>query len=734
MNRRTVGRVITEAGIKVRLQLGHELARAKALCLSSDGTSDRNIKYEARHITYTAPTYSNDPSAPQEAVATRLVEVDHALDHTAQSQFDGWDITNAKLVDVYINSPLGRRDKLEGYAYEADDLWRKTVAYNSDHAADVVLVAQKTKERKQDVLERDLGQEQLRNMSETEAEDALWDVVREICDDPDALDRSSIPPELRVEALQSLARHLGATAFEALPEDRQQILSRMIRAGCCKHKDHNCTKAGMAGMQAAWEAHGFTPPILLANKDNAATIALGDEADSAAVERAVKASQRGGYKVVSLCGDLFRHKDTKRGHQDLHRLYFSKVKYNATGEHSTVKFPDTSNNRYNTHLHGGGELLTYLPEYIDFFNIIRDTKHISGLNHMEENALMGLRNDETICELVVMTVYKNAVPDPYFKLVSRPGVNHIDLGPLHVQIAEHIEKLISNTDLLLDPLSLPEDATLDGEGFSDQFAMDSAHYWLATHPDHLPVVEKLLVAFLEATLPAWNRFSREFHEGSAIDTLTPAEKLLISIPPTNDANESILGGWRVYSRTRGGTVKHFSAGAAYQRNNTQAFTDAKLNTEEDALYVMRLARIEDASGAMRKFRDDLLAFKTRVAEETRRREAEKQAEAAAELQRLQSIVVITDAAELGKLPVKQSKKKQGCATLREQLDVRRELWKDEILVKTLLKNISKKADMVAAILAADKRYVLAFMVDSLLIFECVLSRAAKSSADDSNQS
>jgi hypothetical protein len=126
--------------------------------------------------------------------------------------------------------------------------------------------------------------------------------------------------------------------------------------------------------------------------------------------------------------------------------------------------------------------------------------------------------------------------------------------------------------------------------------------------------EKLLIAFLEATLPAWRRFSREFHAGGAIDSLTPAEKLLISIPPTNDANESILGGWRVYSRTRGGTVKHFSAQAAYHRNNTEAFADAKLNTE-DALYVMRFAQIEDASGALKKFRNDLLAFQARVADE-----------------------------------------------------------------------------------------------------------------------
>ncbi|KAJ7321999.1 hypothetical protein DFH08DRAFT_818376 [Mycena albidolilacea] len=654
MSRRTVGRVITEAGIKVRLQLGHVLARAKALCLSSDGTSHRNIKYEACHITYTAPTYSTDPNAPQQAVVTRLVDLDHALDHTSQSQFDGWDLNNAKIIDLYINSPLGRRDTLEAHAYEADDMWRKVVAYNSDHAADVVSAAYKSKNRKIGVIEKDLGRKQL---------------------------------EVRAEAMQSLARHLGSTALESLPQEQQQVLTRMVVAGCCKHKDHNCTKAGVAGMEGAYKRLGLTPPVLLANKDNAATIALGNEADSAAVERALKASQRGGYKVVSICGDLFRHKDDKRGHQDLHRHVFSKVKFNATGEHSTVKFPDTSNNRYGTHLAGAAELVTYHAAYIQFLRLIRNTKQTPGLNHMEENALKGLQDEETMCELIVMTVYKNTVPDAYCKI-----------------ILDHIEKLIADTDLLLDPLSCLEDATLDGEPFPDEYAMDCVHYWLATHPARLLTVEKLLIAFLEASLPAWHRFSREFHAGGAIDSLTPAEKLLISIPPTNDANESILGGWRVYSRTRGGTVKKFSAQATYHRNNTEAFADAKLNTEEDALYVMQLARIEDANGAMKKFRNDLLAFKARVADEARRKQAEKQAEAAEELARLQSIVVITDPAALKALPVK----KKGQPNLREQLDVHRMLWKDEVLAKTKLGDMSKKADMLAAILAANQRYDLYF--------------------------
>ncbi|KAJ7806594.1 hypothetical protein B0H14DRAFT_3483970 [Mycena olivaceomarginata] len=104
------------------------------------------------------------------------------------------------------------------------------------------------------------------------------------------------------------------------------------------------------------------------------------------------------------------------------------------------------------------------------------------------------------------------------------------------------------------------------------------------------------------------RFSKEFDEGGVIDILTPAEKLLIFIPATNDANEGILGGWRVHARTRSAsTIYHFSAQTTYHRNNTENFAAAKLNTEEDALFIMRFARVEDASGAMRKFRDELLA-------------------------------------------------------------------------------------------------------------------------------
>ncbi|KAJ7174753.1 hypothetical protein C8R46DRAFT_892050 [Mycena filopes] len=694
MSRRTVGRIITEAGIKVRLQLGHELAQAKAVTLSSDGTSHRNIKYESRHLTYAAPTYTNDSDTPQTAFRTRVVEVQHALDHTAQSQYEGWEVVSKIIEDTYSNSPLARRDKSEGLSFEADDMWRKMVAYNADHAADVKSTARKCTEKKALVAERDLGKSALESMGDTEVEDALWDVLQEIHDDPDGLDPKALPDDLRTQALQSLAAHLGSKALDDLTEHQRMLLTETIFGGCCHHKDHNCAKYGVTGMEAAWQRFKLTPPVLLANKDNAATIALGNDADSGAVERALKASQRGGYKLTSICGSLFRNKDDKKGHQDLHRHFFSKVKFNITGEHSTVKFPDTSNNRFGSHLAAAAELVTYHSAYIDFLSLIRDSKQVPGLNHSEQNAFNGLNDLATMTECCAMTLYKNAVSDPYVAATHKPGTNHIDLGPLHTQVIAHIEALIANPDLLLDPTTSCEEATLDGRPFRDQFAVDSVHFMAP----RLPHLEQITVAFLEGTLPGWRRFTTEFSPDSMINSLTPAEKLLICIPPNSDLNESLLGGWRVHSRTRSAsTISHFSAQEAYHRNDTESFSAAKLGTEEDDLYIMRLARMEDASGAMRKFRDDLLAFKQRAVEETRAKQKEKQDVAAARFAELKAITIITDAADLRKL---------NKTLLREQLDVRRELLKESVIAAKKLKDMKNKPDMLSAILASDERYVL----------------------------
>ncbi|KAJ7877260.1 hypothetical protein B0H14DRAFT_3436212 [Mycena olivaceomarginata] len=253
----------------LRAEAAEKLSKSEALRMESlistisrldgalDGTSHRNIKYEARHVTSAAPTYSTDPTEPKTTFRTRVVEVDHALDHTAQSQYEVWEVATQKIAEIYSKSPLARRDSVEGYSFEADDLWRKYVAYSSDHAADVRLAAAKCIDKKQLVVEGDLGNTELAAMTDAEVEVALWEVVKEMCDDPDGLDPRSLLEDLRAEAVQSLAAHMGSQAFNSLPESRQELLTRVVVAGCCEHKDHNCTRAGV---------------------DNAATIALGENA------------------------------------------------------------------------------------------------------------------------------------------------------------------------------------------------------------------------------------------------------------------------------------------------------------------------------------------------------------------------------------------------------------------------------------------------------------------------
>lgn len=153
----------------------------------------------------------------------------------------------------------------------------------------------------------------------------------------------------------------------------------------------------------------------------------------------------------------------------------------------------------------------------------------------------------------------------------------------------------------------------------------------------------------------------------------------------------------MHTRTRSAsTIYHFSAQAAYHRNNTEAFSDAKLNTEEDVLYIMRLARAEDASGTIHKFHDDLLAFKKQAADDAHAKQQAKVDDAATRIIELRAITVIIDPAALVKL------KKDA---LQQQLDVQQELLKEEVISKAKLKDMKNKPDMLAAIVDSDKWYV-----------------------------
>ena len=249
-------------------------------------------------------------------------------------------------------------------------------------------------------------------------------------------------------------------------------------------------------MMNTWELKGRPPPVLLANKANDAVIRLGEEADSAAVQRAVDSSSRGGVKLASLAGALFNHKSEEQGYQDVHRMFMTKHKKEIHGITWDKKFPDTSNTRYQSHSYAAAELLTFLDLYINLLEVSRDSKKKAGFNHLEENVAKGLEDASTLAEMAAMALYGNAVSWPYLNQVRGAGgtvVNLLDpsIIALHRRLPEFCSYIAANPRLLLDThwqagVDLDgtfSNITLDGKPWMDEMLVMSIQILASELPD-----------------------------------------------------------------------------------------------------------------------------------------------------------------------------------------------------------------------------------------------------------
>jgi hypothetical protein len=143
--------------------------------------------------------------------------------------------------------------------------------------------------------------------------------------------------------------------------EEQERMTCFVRTGCCMHKDLNTFKGGDKAMQVYWAKNNKTPPILLANKDNAALLAtrnadMDSSGPTTAEKRAEEVSKRGGSHAALLGGMICRNKDKKKGQQDTYSDYM------AAHVGYTVHYPDVSNTRYGSH----GEAATTMMSFVTF--------------------------------------------------------------------------------------------------------------------------------------------------------------------------------------------------------------------------------------------------------------------------------------------------------------------------------------------------------------------------------
>ena len=246
----------------------------------------------------------------------------------------------------------------------------------------------------------------------------------------------------------------------------------------------------------------------------------------------------GGVKAASIAGHIFSNKDDKKGYQDLHKRHFEPI----TGK--WVRFPDTSNTRYQSFGEAAAELLVYRSDYQNLMETVRLNKTKQTLNHMESNLKVALDDIPTLTELAVLTLYAQAISHPYMKKVRGPGtedLNMLNMGPLHEEVKQHIQMIIDDPDILLgDGVSYQKDVF--GQKWHRPDAFETVHKL----SPQLPHLQPVLVAFFKGDLITFERFTSEFAPGSPIDLASATEKELAWMPPTNDVNEGALGSYRLY--------------------------------------------------------------------------------------------------------------------------------------------------------------------------------------------
>ncbi|KAF8871626.1 hypothetical protein BD779DRAFT_1680239 [Infundibulicybe gibba] len=622
---RTVGRIIQEGGIASEIQLVHEIESSKGHTISGDGTTIKNLNYEAKHITLQVPTEYGKASMPVPESSgncttmvptTRFFGISSGANHRSETQLQLWKDRSHRYYNTYNRSSLGITRPANELTFAA-----YVLGLGSDHAEDQKKLDRLIREWKT-ISDRSIRGE---NYMKTTPVATLLPIILE--ESQHKLDRAggieaweALPEDVKDqrdrEAYERLCRRLGEEAWSKLSEGDKREAQLYVWAGCCMHKEMNSVKGVVRGMASFW-ANGLTGPVILFNRDNAAAAAGGP---SSACDHALEHSQGGAVKLTSLAGALFHHKDNKRGQQDTFRIHFERHLGYA------VRFPDTSNTRFQSHCDAAAELLVHLPLYIEFLLLIRDKKDNRSFNHLESNVFKGLQDIPTLTEMSALTLYSLAITHPYMRIVRGSGerrINALELGPLHDRVKAHCAAISANPQLLLAPDADFEKGALDGKIWE----RPEAFFAVQKLASSLPHLEGCLVSGFQGAIETWERFSTEFSEGSTISRLTEHEKRRAWIPATNDHNEGALGGLRqALRRAPYLSLTSYNARTLYKRNNTSNFILAVLSPA-DNIFIRKEARRVGSLGLEKQQRQKQAQYDQDTVDEKRRKDFERKQKA-----------------------------------------------------------------------------------------------------------
>ncbi|KAE9383499.1 hypothetical protein BT96DRAFT_1009099 [Gymnopus androsaceus JB14] len=562
-----------------------------------------------------------------------------------------------------------------------------------DHAKDGKKKFRLSKERKERVVNRDLAKEKMSTMT-------VDDILRESekISDADILKAAGKKFKSITEISESdrgqitldlLEQCIGKEALDMLPKSEARLLRLFFFVGCGGHKSLNAFRYGVVEMRETWKWEELKGPCNLANKATDVAIQIAtDNTDTEALARCVASCPRGGTKLTELAGALFRHKNHETGYQKKHEMFMQARKqerYGLNPTDSSKRFPDVSNTRYQSHSYAAAELVVFRDDYQELIEEICDGKTKSGTNHLEGNALKGLQDADTLCELGAMALEGLCCSWPYMAEVRTPPegeqfVNALspEMVALHRRIPAFCENLALHPEKIFHPNTPQSELTLDGKPFIDKTIIPA----LKLLSDDLPNLNLMISAMFRGATRGWSIFTPEYRDDPSDPTtiLSLSPEMLTrlgEIPMTNDANEGPLGSTRVYIRF----------------NPSKSFI-SKLCTFDDQLHVMRLARAEDASGKARKFREEYLRLQKERADSARIKQANLIQKKSNEAECLNALGAETDCTKILNMTIKE---------LTDQFKVYKSVLMDPILANVTQSSMKKKENWLATVLAAAAR-------------------------------
>ncbi|KAJ7906523.1 hypothetical protein B0H13DRAFT_2333359 [Mycena leptocephala] len=210
----------------------------------------------------------SDGDVPHQRV-NRFLGISTAVDHTAETQIQGWKDINAQIHEMY-NSTVGADNPVD-----PDTMPARLTGMNADHASD-----QKKKIG---------GEKELKSWHQDDLLPFIMTAAARKIESAGGMDAFNALPLAEQDILNKsmfveICVAVGTDVFNALSPEEQRETDLFIWAGCCMHKELNAVKGGNAAMIASWAGH--QAPIRLMNKDNKAAADAGNSAAKTRAEAA----------------------------------------------------------------------------------------------------------------------------------------------------------------------------------------------------------------------------------------------------------------------------------------------------------------------------------------------------------------------------------------------------------------------------------------------------------------